>query len=284
MSENKNSIKYIGSKIMRKIIVTILVILAGAYPVRADLVFDSGYNTFDANDPYYDEVVVINDAHLDVLGGAMWKLELMNYATANIYNGDIEWLFTQGNTVVNIHAAGDTLEMFAAGNDSLVYLYAYDVTYHPTGGLKNDGWIEGTYLSNDEPFSFSFYNDTTYLHVIVVCGTTVDAEVEIAPRTLNLATKGKYIKCFIRLPEDHNVADVEPNSIVLEYDANEIEPEWLWFNEEKQVVMAKFNRADVCEILEAGDIDLTVTGHLVDGTCFEGTDTIKVIDKGRSSR
>ena len=118
----------------------------------------------------------------------------------------------------------------------------------------------------------------------MVCGTTVDAEVEIAPRTLNLATKGKYIKCFIRLPEDHNVADVEPNSIVLEYDANEIEPEWLWFNEDKQVVMAKFNRADVCEILEAGDIDLTVTGHLVDGTCFEGTDTIKVIDKGRSHK
>jgi len=269
---------------MRKIIVTILVILSGACPVRADLVFDSGYNTFDANDPYYDEVVVINDAHLDVLGGAMWKLELMHYATANIYDGDIEWLFTQGNTVVNIHAAGDTLEMFAAGNDSLVYLYAYDVTYHPTGGLAGEGWIEGIYISNDIPFSFSFYNDTTYLHVIVVCGTTVDAEVEIAPRTLNLATKGKYIKCFIRLPEDHNVADVEPNSIVLEYDANEIEPEWLWFNENKQVVMAKFNRVDVCEILEAGDIELTVTGHLADGTCFEGTDTIKVIDKGRSSR
>jgi hypothetical protein len=132
------------------------------------LVFDSGYNIFDNGYPYYNEVWVINDAHLDVLGGAMWKLELMNYATANIYNGDIEWLFIQGNTVLNIHAAGDTLEMFAAGNESLAYLYAYDVTYHPTGGLKNDGWIEGIYISNDTPFSFSFYTDTSYSHLNIV--------------------------------------------------------------------------------------------------------------------
>jgi len=153
---------------MRKMILVISVILAGACPVRADLVFDSGYNTFDANDPYYAEVWVINDAHLDVLGGAMWKLELMNYATANIYDGDIEWLFIQGNTAVNIHAAGDTLEMFAAGNESLAYLYAYDVTHHPTGGLAGDGWIEGIYISNDIPFSFSFYNDVSYQHLNIV--------------------------------------------------------------------------------------------------------------------
>ena len=266
-----------------ELFLTVLIILAGASPVRADLLFDSGYHTFDDNDPYYGEVWVINDAHLDVLGGAMWKLELMHYATANIYDGDIKCLFTQGNTVVNIHAAGDTLEMLAAGNDSLVYLYAYDVTYHPTGGLEGEGWIEGKYYSNDRPFSFSFYTDNSYSHLVVV-PEPVDAEIDIKPETLNLASRGKWISCKIWLPEDYNVADVEPNSIVLEYDANEIEPEWLCFNENKQVVMAKFNRVDVCEILEAGDIDLTVTGHLADGTCFEATDTIKVIDKGRSSR
>jgi len=146
----------------------VLAVLIGACAVKADLVFDSGSNTFDDSDPYYEEVWVINDAHLDVLGGAMWKLELMHYATANIYDGDIEWLFTQGNSVVNIHAAGDTLEMFAGGNESLVYLHAYDVTYHPTGGLADVGWIEGTYFSGDLPFAFSFYNDASYSHINVI--------------------------------------------------------------------------------------------------------------------
>jgi hypothetical protein len=155
---------------LRKKILTILAVamLLGVCPVKADLVFDSGYNIFDDSYPYYNEVWVINDAHLDVLGGTMGKLELMNYATANIYNGDIEWLFIQGNTVVNIHAAGDILEMFAAGNESLAYLYAYDVTYHPTGGIGGEGWIEGIYYSNDTPFSFSFYNDASYSHINIV--------------------------------------------------------------------------------------------------------------------
>ncbi|MBA7477678.1 hypothetical protein ES707_13092 [subsurface metagenome] len=33
--------------------------------------------------------------------------------------------------------------------------------------------------------------------------------------------------------------------------------------------------------MEPGEVELTVTGYLMDGTYFEGTDTIRVIDKGR---
>ena len=40
-----------------------------------------------------------------------------------------------------------------------------------------------------------------------------------------------------------------------------------------------FSREDVQSILSIGDIELTITGQLTDGTVFEGTDTIKVIDK-----
>ena len=154
---------------MKTKIITLIamIFLLGSHLVKADLVFDTGYNTFDDDDPYYDEVWVINDAQLDVLGGSMGKLELTDFATANIYGGEMLFgLYVQGDTAVSIYAG--TFDMFAAGNNSTAYLYAYDVTFHPTGGVKNDGWIEGTYLSNDLPFSFSFYNDTTYLHINVV--------------------------------------------------------------------------------------------------------------------
>jgi hypothetical protein len=43
----------------------------------------------------------------------------------------------------------------------------------------------------------------------------------------------------------------------------------------------KVLRSDVKEILETGEVELTVNGYLVDGSYFEGTDIIKVIDKGR---
>jgi len=152
---------------MRRIILVISVILAGACSVKADLVFDSGYNTFDANDPYYDEVWVINDAHLDVLGGEMGKLELTHYATANLYDGEILLrLAIRNNTTASIH--GGILPKLGAWDDSLVDLYAYDVTHHPTGGLDNHGWLEGTYYSNDTPFSFSLDTDTTYSHISIV--------------------------------------------------------------------------------------------------------------------
>ena len=46
-------------------------------------------------------------------------------------------------------------------------------------------------------------------------------------------------------------------------------------------LMVKFDRSDVCEILDPGDeVEITVTGELTDETPFQGSDTIRVIDKG----
>ncbi len=112
---------------------------------------------------------------------------------------------------------------------------------------------------------------------IAVISEPVPAEVRIAPRTINLASKNKWITCYIWLPEAYNVADIDPNSVVLEY---EIEPELLWLDEEEQVAIVRFSRSEVQEILEPGDVELTISGELSDWTRFEGTDTIRIIDKG----
>jgi hypothetical protein len=106
----------------------------------------------------------------------------------------------------------------------------------------------------------------------------IEAAVEIKPDTLNLRSKGKWINCKIWLPEDYNVADVNSETVFLE---DEIPAEWIWFNEKQNVVMAKFARSQIQQILEPGEVELTVTGFLVDGTYFKGTDTIRVINKGR---
>jgi len=85
----------------------------------------------------------------------------------------------------------------------------------------------------------------------------IAAWLDIDPNTLNLASGGKWITCYIWLPG--------------EYD-------------EEQVAMAKFGRSKVQEMVEPGYVELTVSGELVDGTRFEGTDTIKVIDKGHKKK
>jgi hypothetical protein len=110
----------------------------------------------------------------------------------------------------------------------------------------------------------------------------IEATVEIKPNTLNLKSKGNWISCRIRLGADYDIADIDPDSVLLE---GEIESASVHVNEQSQVVIAKFSREDVCQMLadigELGQVELLVSGKLHDGTRFGGTAIIRVIDKGK---
>jgi hypothetical protein len=105
----------------------------------------------------------------------------------------------------------------------------------------------------------------------------IQAEAEIDPHTLKLTSKGKRITAFIWLPEEYNVADIDPNSILLE---SQVKPERFWLTEDEQIAIAKFNREQVQALLDVGDIELTIDGKLTNGTLFQAVDVIRVIDRG----
>jgi len=107
--------------------------------------------------------------------------------------------------------------------------------------------------------------------------TPILAEARILPRTINLASKGNWITCYIRLLEGYNVTDIEPSSVFLE---KQIKAEQFSVDEHKQVATATFDRENVQSILNVGDTELVITCQLTDGTYFEATDVIKVTDKG----
>jgi len=109
--------------------------------------------------------------------------------------------------------------------------------------------------------------------------SNIVAYLAIYHHTLNLASKAQWIKCHIWLSEGNNVADIDPNSILLGNEENKIEPQKLDIVELEQVVVARFSRSEVREILDIGLLELTISGELLDGTKFEGSDTIKVINK-----
>jgi hypothetical protein len=107
----------------------------------------------------------------------------------------------------------------------------------------------------------------------------IEAAIKLTPDTLNLASKGRWIMCVIRLREDYNVGKIDSNSILLE---GGIPAERVWLGDEFAVV--KFSRREVQEMLgeveTPAEVELVVSGELSDETMFEGTDTIRVIDKG----
>ncbi|MEM3906611.1 MAG: ABC transporter substrate-binding protein [Nitrososphaerota archaeon] len=116
---------------------------------------------------------------------------------------------------------------------------------------------------------------------------TLKASIDIQPDALNKLSQGKYVTCYIELPEGYRIEDISLNSIIIakingislaspvravgpfeigDYDADGVRD-----------LMVKFDRRELVALLEAGNVELTVAGMLENGTPFQGTDTVTVI-------
>jgi len=149
---------------MRKIILTIFIMLAGTCPVKASLVYSSGHNSFTSSDPQWEEIFIINDAILDFLSGNAIKLDLSNTAMANIYGGTTTNLVTADDSVVNLHYCID-IDGLQASDNSIINFYTDDFTFSAEGGKYAYGYIEGTYYNTTMDFHISFFDDTSYSHI-----------------------------------------------------------------------------------------------------------------------
>lgn len=125
-------------------------------------------------------------------------------------------------------------------------------------------------------------NDPVIGYIVEYEGASLVSEpatIEINPATLNLKSKGKWLTCYIELSDDYDVADIDFDSIELWYNGESILAEWGDIQDD--VLMVKFDRSSMKDLLETADeAELVVTGE-VDGIAFEGSDTIRVISKGK---
>lgn len=115
------------------------------------------------------------------------------------------------------------------------------------------------------------------------------AEIDLDPNTLNLKSKGEWITTYIELPEGYDVVDIDVSSILMNYtipvgveDSTMIGD---YDSDGNSDLMVKFNRTIVSEFLLSqgtmyGNVTLTITGELFDGTPFEGPCIIKVLFPG----
>jgi len=145
--------------------------------------------------------------------------------------------------------------------------------------INDNGWIVG---SGANPAG----SQRAYL---LVPRPVIEATVDIQPDTLNLQSRLPSITCHVELPAGYDVGDIDVGTIVLEaHVPAQSHPTELGDYDGDTIgdLMVKFPASAVRTLLLElgllGDVALTVSGELIDGTLFDGTDVIKVIDKGKS--
>lgn len=143
-------------------------------------------------------------------------------------------------------------------------------------GNNNSLWVEikdfngdispDAYVSNTQYPDKVWFNQTSF---------KIDAFIDLAPDTLNLKSKGKWVTAYIEFPEGNDVNDIEVNTVELSFDDMKISADRGYV--QGDLYMAKFSRSALIDILNGinGDVELEVTGKAAD-KFFEGTDTISV--------
>jgi len=118
----------------------------------------------------------------------------------------------------------------------------------------------------------------------------VSASLDVDPNALNLRSKGGWITAYIELPEGYDVNDIDVSTVRLN-DAFSVDtdaPANIWDYDGDGVLdlMVKFNRTELISYLYSvleirlKTVALTISGQLVDGTSFEGSDVIRAILAG----
>ncbi|NVL90429.1 MAG: RHS repeat protein [Desulfobacterales bacterium] len=200
--------------------------------------------------------------------------------------GDEVFVYNQNNRLVEAAENGITAGEYVynalgqratktANGQTTVFIY--DQQGNLIAEADNDGEIVNAYI---------------YLNGRLLAGVksgieTIEAAIDIAPDTLNINSKGRWITCYIELAEGYDVADIDVATVVLEGSVYaESRPTKVADHDKDGIpdIMVKFNRSQVANLLETGDeVAITVEGE-VSGVRFSGADTIRVIEKGKKGK
>ncbi|KPK02136.1 MAG: hypothetical protein AMK71_03345 [Nitrospira bacterium SG8_35_4] len=185
--------------------------------------------------------------------------------------------------------------------DSLSYefeIYDNDVLLQSISRIPEDAsGITAIMLSN------ALSNNTTYQWRVRACDgdrcgawmdlasfsihlpvSSITADIEFRPRTLNKESHGRWVAAYIELPQGFNVHDIDLSSILLEGSIPSNPRPYRIGDHDRDGnpdLMVKFRRSDVIDILPEGDeVPISVSG-IVGSTAFEGIDSIRVIPEHR---
>lgn len=168
----------------------------------------------------------------------------------------------------NVKSAGGV--WFYAANRT--YTGPTVMNYLPVGGYTFYAWAENK-------LGVVGRNSTIHFTVRVT-----ELSVDLNPNNLNLKSCGRWVTLRVTPPSGRTADEIDIGSLELWFGDESVPA--LWGNVDDGVLMVKFSRAALQEILSGSageEVEIWVTGEYDDGTLFEGVDTIRVMDPGKEA-
>jgi hypothetical protein len=203
---------------------------------------------------------------------------------AGLVEGDIfyrKWNATSDSWEDTISLTNDLNDQYLAQNP--------DIASDKHGSLAVVWWDYGDLLGSGR-------DSDIYARRYEIPSENLQATVDCDPDTLNLKSQGMWMTCYIELPSGYDPRDIDASTILLnDVLAPELDPKYGFVKSEDSYItdndgdgvlerMVKFDRSEVQKMLSPGDsVSLTITGKMFDGTEFDGTDVIRVIDPVQST-
>lgn len=118
----------------------------------------------------------------------------------------------------------------------------------------------------------------------------IRSDVNVDPDSLNVNSRGRWITCYLELPENYSVTEINVSSILLNHTIRaESHPTGIGDEDADGILdlMVKFSRTDVISLVMANtsmnsrftEVAFTIAGSIQDGILFEGSDTTRIISQ-----
>ena len=166
---------------MRKVILLLIgALLTVASGNVEGALWDGGYHEF--SEGFEGEIDMINGATADITGGQIDILRCYDSCGLNIYDdsiidlvkpfdsssvyvygGEINSLFTVGNSTTNIYEA--SMNFVTADDFSIINMYVENYNWNPTDGQWGYGLLTGTWLNSTDTFSIEILDLDTIDHI-----------------------------------------------------------------------------------------------------------------------
>ncbi len=235
--------------------------------------------------PYYESnmepVAVIEPTYLEVTAGQEIVFDGSYSYDADGIIVSYEWDFGDANTGVKTEQSGDDVVRKAEGvNPSIIY---YD-----------SGIYSVTLVVTDDKGA----KDTVQAEVHVAA---VPVRVKFSPRSLNLKSRGKWIKATIKLPKGYDLKAVDRTSVSVATEESDqifakrsrrrgfLAKLWRKIQRRFKVVTVRFDRQEVIKAIKTPSKKtvLNIEGEVFHNggwVKFAGSGTIKTFKKSKKSK